>query len=285
MLITLKCEYCNVEFERDSRRKRKTCSEECRQKIYRKTRQYDKGYRLTPELVEKIKSGKRKSQLTKIENVDNVEPRKKGAPAKFIINDEGILTHKECTVCSKLLEAEAFKLTTGRKQSKTNLRSSCRSCEHIARMTKRRHDGIPSRVLPTFKLDADGNLVEKECTKCLKLRKADDYCIQKGGRWNKRSSCRFCEANRSTMANYGINTEAKLAAYKEQGGCCDICKSQKTIKALYIDHDHSVPRGGGFRGLLCRTCNFAYGVLGDGNDKTPDILRGMLDYYMKTKRD
>ena len=283
MLITLNCENCKIEFERDSRRKRKTCSEECRKKIYRKSRNYDKGYKLTPDLIQKIKNGKRKAQIVQSIDYNNAEPRKKGSPAKIVLNELGELTHKECTTCCNILPADYFKFAHGKsKLSKTNLRSACRVCEYKTRTTKRRH-GIPARFLPAFNLDANGGLAEKECTKCFKMRDASDYQQALGGRWNKKAACKFCEASRSTVLHYGIDALAKLEIYKAQDERCDICKVQKTINALYIDHDHCAPKGTGFRGLICRNCNFAYGLLGDGNDKTPEILRGMLDYYNKTK--
>lgn len=75
---------------------------------------------------------------------------------------------------------------------------------------------------------------------------------------------------RNRMENvYGITWERYEEMYTAQGGKCLICSEQKD--RLAVDHCHS---SGRVRGLLCRNCNVAIGMLGDN----PDLVRRALLY-------
>jgi hypothetical protein len=56
---------------------------------------------------------------------------------------------------------------------------------------------------------------------------------------------------------YGLTREEHAALVEEQGGKCLICDKPKP---LVVDHDHNTGR---VRGLLCRKCNVAIGMLED----------------------
>jgi hypothetical protein len=73
---------------------------------------------------------------------------------------------------------------------------------------------------------------------------------------------------------YGILQEDYDALLASQNGHCAICggdRFDKRRKALGVDHDHLT---GVVRGLLCRSCNLAIGLLRDD----PALLRAALDY-------
>ena len=70
--------------------------------------------------------------------------------------------------------------------------------------------------------------------------------------------------------------------YSEQSGLCAICLSPERptrtgkVRALSVDHNHDT---GEIRGLLCRNCNVALGMLGDSQTRLQralDYLRGTL---------
>jgi hypothetical protein len=91
--------------------------------------------------------------------------------------------------------------------------------------------------------------------------------------WRKRNPEKHRAAyRRANWKKYGVDlTEAAYAAMVAgQGGRCAICR-RKPDEALCVDHDHATRR---VRGLLCKTCNSALGLLGDG----PDLLRAALEY-------
>ncbi len=83
----------------------------------------------------------------------------------------------------------------------------------------------------------------------------------------------------------GVSWQVALQKYNEllekQGGVCAICGNSekvsfngKTIR-LAVDHCHTT---GKIRGILCRDCNIAEGLL-----KTPEIV-DKLSAYMKATR-
>jgi len=59
---------------------------------------------------------------------------------------------------------------------------------------------------------------------------------------------------------YGITIEIYEEMFAEQNGLCGICSSPPTTVRLDTDHNHDT---GEVRGLLCRKCNMAIGLLHD----------------------
>lgn len=56
---------------------------------------------------------------------------------------------------------------------------------------------------------------------------------------------------------YGLTVEQYVALLAETDGCCAVCGR---TDHLCVDHDHET---GEIRGILCRRCNSALGLLGD----------------------
>ncbi len=60
---------------------------------------------------------------------------------------------------------------------------------------------------------------------------------------------------------YGITRAQKAQMYKDQKGCCAACGDPfETVKATHTDHIHGTKI---VRGLLCRDCNIALGLVKD----------------------
>lgn len=197
------------------------------------------------------------------------------------VND--VLIAKECKACKKMNPISAYRKTSGEKTSKTGLYTHCRECERKIKKLKRREAGSKEQWIPKTKRNHDGELLEKECRSCEIPLPLDQFYVQKLGRGGRRSICKKCDASQTYKVKYGIDILHKEHVYKEQNGCCGICKKQKNIDKLYIDHDHTSNRETCFRGLLCNDCNWAYGALGDGNNETLNNIKGMLIYYSRTK--
>lgn len=68
--------------------------------------------------------------------------------------------------------------------------------------------------------------------------------------------------NNHLKHKFGITSEDYNAMFNLQSGCCKICKRHQNElnKKLHVDHCHS---SGKVRGLLCKTCNVAIGLLRD----------------------
>jgi len=75
---------------------------------------------------------------------------------------------------------------------------------------------------------------------------------------------------------YGVTPEEVSTVLAQQDFKCanPFCGN---VEQLCVDHDHT-PGGFRFRGILCRKCNSAFGLLGD----SPDKVEGLLIYAKKT---
>ena len=67
---------------------------------------------------------------------------------------------------------------------------------------------------------------------------------------------------------YGITPAQRSALLESQDGLCVICYERP---AVTVDHDHDTGR---VRGMLCKACNVALGVLGDDEGS----IRRVLEY-------
>lgn len=79
---------------------------------------------------------------------------------------------------------------------------------------------------------------------------------------------------------FGISRKTYLEMFERQNGKCAICETEeKTIikgktLSLAVDHCH---KGGKIRGLLCKPCNQAIGLMEDD----PEILRRAIAYLTR----
>ena len=80
--------------------------------------------------------------------------------------------------------------------------------------------------------------------------------------------------------SFSITMDEYNALLNSQGGRCAICGSlgeEARYRRLCVDHNHVTNR---LRGLLCRNCNSAIGLMGDD----PDILRKAIEYLERVGR-
>lgn len=87
-----------------------------------------------------------------------------------------------------------------------------------------------------------------------------------------------------TVRKYGITHEQYLILLKQQNGKCGMCHQFETTKNpsgetrdLNIDHCHKTNR---VRGLLCRNCNVALGLIKDDTQ----LLRRAIKYLCNTSQ-
>lgn len=81
------------------------------------------------------------------------------------------------------------------------------------------------------------------------------------------------------LKSYGLTMEEYDTMVEKQGGVCAICSSPpkgqgSRSRYLYVDHCHTT---GVVRGLLCRNCNNAIGLLSDDTE----ILSAAIRYLEK----
>jgi hypothetical protein len=79
---------------------------------------------------------------------------------------------------------------------------------------------------------------------------------------------------------YGLAPEQYQRMFAEQRGLCGICGMVPTPTVpLCVDHDH---RTKNTRGLLCRKCNAALGLLGDDEEGVSKALEYLRRQYVST---
>jgi hypothetical protein len=144
---------------------------------------------------------------------------------------------KRCSACRTFKPAPAFSANS---RSPDGLRYNCKDC-HSEHMRVRRMD--PAKAA-----------IEQEACR----------------RWRAKLSSRAS----LLWKQYGITIEDYNRLRDEQGGHCAICPTVPDgAFSLCVDHDHNT---GAIRGLLCKHCNKALGLLGDtieGVTRAVDYLR------------
>lgn len=100
------------------------------------------------------------------------------------------------------------------------------------------------------------------CKSCNQEKYLTEFITSK-----RKNTCNICYKNKKILDRrinkYGINSEDYSKIYKKQNGLCLICQKPEADiygNLLAIDHDHKT---GKVRGLLCRKCNSALGLLKD----------------------
>lgn len=107
----------------------------------------------------------------------------------------------------------------------------------------------------------------KQCSKCGKWFLPEEI--------NKKGICKICVRDYDWERRRHITPDEYARLFNLQGGRCAICgKSYKDeSQMLAVDHDHKT---GKIRGLLCRKCNFAIGLL---QENPVFLLKALL--YLK----
>lgn len=103
------------------------------------------------------------------------------------------------------------------------------------------------------------------CPRCAKWLDLGRFCINKtSGR--PASYCKSCQSRANVESSFGICREDYQNLHARQGGRCAICGGRESVTSaitgrrhrLAVDHNHKT---GAVRGLLCRRCNAALGML------------------------
>lgn len=68
--------------------------------------------------------------------------------------------------------------------------------------------------------------------------------------------------NTRFLRMYNITYHDYMHMQNVQDGKCAICENESVKERLSVDHCHTT---GKVRGLLCRSCNRALGIIGDAN--------------------
>lgn len=206
--------------------------------------------------------------------------------------------------------------TAGVKHRNAAAATSCGPCEVCGRPTRyvppslraqgvgrycsRRCMGAAKR-LPASRTGATSrNLL---CTRCQQMKPVAEFyphgSTARGRQYWCKACCQEARTERGRQpadstsirrwrlqAHYGITPAEYDALYREQSGCCAICRIHKEpwqpgggVKGRYrflvVDHDHSAGR---VRGLLCFNCNLGIGHFRDD----PMLMLAAIAYVRAT---
>jgi hypothetical protein len=117
---------------------------------------------------------------------------------------------------------------------------------------------------------------DRTCGSCGETKPVTDFYLRGGkGKRSPRSACKVCfkasgDAARTPEKSrkhglkysYGIEQSDYDRMFVEQGGKCAICGTEDMGKNKHfcVDHNHTTKA---IRGLLCKRCNTAIGLLQD----------------------
>ncbi len=123
----------------------------------------------------------------------------------------------------------------------------------------------------------------KTCSTCGETRPEESFGLRSDRPGKRRGVCKECirdkyHAQERKYKRYGITKAQYDEMLDTQGDRCAICRRVAT-EALAIDHDHSCCSGNKscgdcVRGLLCKNCNMAIGLLAD----SVEVLQGAIAY-------
>jgi hypothetical protein len=166
----------------------------------------------------------------------------------------------------------------------------CKQCGKDFKKTGNAHEYCSLDCSKEWNLSLDLSGTEKVCRGCNELKPITAF-IQRPKTGYFESHCVVCmnkardaraeadpvKAKRNEQKNrlrrdFGLTLAQYDYMLAAQGGVCAICKQKCTRHSvLSVDHCHTT---GVVRGLLCASCNFAIGFLGDD----PAIMRNAADY-------
>lgn len=131
----------------------------------------------------------------------------------------------------------------------------------------------------------------KRCSRCGENKPQDAFYRSKGKRDGLHNQCKACQTvtaktyydakGHATQRawwlhkKYGITEEARSRLLEWSNGGCSICGARPEDSKLDVDHDHKT---GKVRGILCRSCNLALGMLKD-DKRLLHIAIAYLDYF------
>jgi len=174
---------------------------------------------------------------------------------------------KKCSKCGQIKPLLEY---YRRKDSKDGFEGRCKKCAN-----KDKFDPAKRRAITKKYYHAHKELAQARC-KAWKEKNREKHLAQQR-QWHKEHPAphRTFEQYRSyQLKSYGLSLYDFEHIYQIQNGKCAICQ-EKSDKILCVDHDHST---GKIRGLLCRHCNTALGLIKDNSV----IAQKMFEYLIKT---
>ena len=176
--------------------------------------------------------------------------------AEEIVLDLGLKT-KVCRTCNECKPISGFLKHNG------GYRYNCKVCH--AAYTREWYKNNKEKRQAYYKdyVAKNPEKIRKHRDKSIKKLSADPVWVAKRKAWH---------TNWWLRRTYGISPEQWQSMLDAQGGLCALCRKRVRGRGdrLDVDHCHDTGR---VRGLLCRHCNIALGILGDNPEKMERVMR------------
>jgi len=205
----------------------------------------------------------KKCESTRIKNIRRLQGQKSKMPIVHYKNKKAVA--RECSKCRMVKPFLEFSKS---KKGFFKHESKCKQC-------KSKKYSSPVSVICK-----NGVAVQRICNHCKKMLFLNHFNNSKNRFLNKESICRVCKKEKRLFRKYNLTISSKAKLLKKQKYKCCSCNKTLDMKTSCVDHNHSTDK---IRGLLCRPCNAAIGLLGDENKIVLNCLTNMRS-YCKTNR-
>jgi len=151
--------------------------------------------------------------------------------------------------CRECLEDKSFTEFSKDRKAKSGLSSRCKSCS--------------TKEYNTRKLRKKNTPAEKECKGCGATKPKHEFGTLSYSQDGLTLYCKVCLRSNWYNKSYHLTKEQRQKILERQGHRCPICRDLLTGETKVVDHNHKTKRT---RGILCRRCNVALGMLRDSPD-------------------
>jgi hypothetical protein len=182
-------------------------------------------------------------------------------------------THKACSTCGAVQPLDAYYRSSAATDGR---QSRCKAC-HLDAVRRYREP------------DRDR---WKRCSRCGERRPGTEFHRNVTTTDGLHGVCRGCNAparaaqqevdRRRRFRAYDITPEEVAALLTIQQEGCAICAAPFGQAPFNVDHDHA---SGAVRGLLCRACNTALGLLRDDASRLAAAIRYLAEPPLRTIRE
>lgn len=162
------------------------------------------------------------------------------------------MIEKTCSVCGKTKPIDDFP----RNGTKLPRRPNCKACESKRTVARNKKNRDKRRV---YEREWRAKNPDKTRAAFERYKANHPERVKHSRRIARRKRVTAIKDAR-LQKEYGLTLMEFKRMYKEQEGCCLICRKEHEETKLAVDHCHKT---GVLRGLLCHRCNMGLGYFGD----------------------
>lgn len=180
-----------------------------------------------------------------------------------------LLFEKKCSRCKENKKINLYYKNIREKGGYSNLCKKCETERDNKRYQKKKQERIGLVLNPNDK---------KKCNVCLEEKFLTLFHRSFTGKQLVCYCCIECQSDQRIKKTYGITSKEKENIFIAQNNSCAICENNFQLNKIVIDHNHFNNQR---RGLLCRQCNTALGML----KENVSTIEKMKEYILKWQKE